>query len=196
MKTNQLHQLLRSKLLIAIAMLLVSCALQGQTYRILKASNDPGSYADQDEVANVLSVEDLNAFNFWRLTSNMVGAIDGQEFTLSKVPGTCIRIHSSIPDFNNLGLNWINSNPGLKAVVFDVKNENDLNQLGTSADLLTQSNSIRYLVIQTFKELYPNADPAMSDAEGLKLVLPAIKDKLNTLYNKGTLVLFASINVK
>jgi|GEM_PF-2427698 hypothetical protein len=197
MKTSRLNQLFRSRLIIiAVAMLLFSCVLQGQTYRLLKASNDPGGYADQDEVTNVLTSDELNSFKFLSVTANLIGSKDGQEFSLTCIPGICQRAHSTIPDFNAMGSNWINTNPALEMVVLDISDAEDINQITGVTNLLKQSSSVHYLVLQTYPKLYESAVPSMYEARAKELITPAINDQLNALYNKGIRVFLAAIKFK
>jgi len=196
MKTNQLHQLLRSKLLIAIAMLLVSCVLQGQTYRILKASNDPGVYTDREEVSKVLDTEPLKLFNFLCETSSLVGAVDGQEFTLVKVPGFCKRTHSDIPDFTNMGMRWMATNPNLQMIMLDVKSVDSLSQFAECVTFLKQSSGVRYVVIMAFPDLCPDTSLSMYEEKSLEIITPAVGPYLNELYVKGIRVFFKAMQYK
>ena len=196
MKTSRLNQLLRSRLFIIMTMLLISCMLQGQTYRLLKASNDPGGYVDRDEVTKVLTTDELNSFNFLSVTANLIGSKDGQEFTLTCIPGICQRAHSTIPDFNAMGSNWINTNPALEMVVLDISNAEDINQMTGVANLLKQASSVHYLVLQTYPKLYESADPSMYEARARELIAPAINDQLSALYDKGIRVFIAAIKFK
>lgn len=196
MKTTLLHQLERSLFAMLVAILLFPFMLQGQTYRILKASNDPGAYANRAEVSAVLNATELNTFNFFRVTSKMVGAISGQEVALIKIPGTAQRTHSSVTDFNAMGAGWITANPNIKVVALDIDNTAELDMLPAAVGILGQTTGVQYLILQTTKDLYPTIDPSLYETTGLDLVEPKISGSLGFLFGKSIRVFFKAVDYK
>lgn len=196
MKTKQLLELIRGRIALLVAMLLLSFVLQGQTYRILKASNDVSTYSDRAEISTVLSSNDLDSFKILKSTSLVIGCLNDQEYNLSGGSSMSLRSRSAIPYFLEHGAALMNANQELKMVVLDVSFRADLDSLSSAALLLAQFSSVKYLVIHTLPELYPSISPEMYDAEGLSLVAPAITEQLNALYAKGIKVFIAAIDPK
>jgi len=196
MKTNANTQKLRRMLVGLLLISLFSVASLGQTYKLLKAGNDPSGAKNLDEVSAVLEADDLSRFRLLTVSSRLIGTHLGQEFTLCKVPGMCLRAHSDIPSFVENGDKWLTTNPNIEMVVLDVKKSKDLDKLAETTALLIKYPQVRYVVVQTFSELYPLAQPQEYESKGLALVQPAAIGYLNTLFDRHIRFFFTAINFK
>ncbi len=196
MKTISNTQKMRRLLVGLLLMALFSTAAVGQTYRLLKAGNDASGAKNLDEVSAVLGADDLSRFRLLTVTSRLIGTHLGQEFSLCKVPGMCLRVHSDIPSFVEFGDKWLTANPNIEMVVLDVKKSKDLDKLAETTTLLIKYPQVKYVVVQTFSELYPSAQPSEYEQRGLALVEPAASGLLNTLFSKQIRLFFAAINFK
>ncbi len=175
-----------------VMLLLITVTSRGETFRLLKASNDLSAVLDRDDVSKVLNPEALSVFVNLTSTPNVVGFANGQEYNLSQIEGACQRSNSDIPTFVERGLTWMNQNSGLEMVVVKVKDADALKKIADMVQVLILTHSVRYLVIQTSPDLYPSSTPSMYEDKGMELVVPAITNHLNALYAVGIRVFFSA----